>query len=231
MIRGDQQMQLTEEEDLRNLLMIGGIQIFLPFAQEEAEVCVADVEAATTEAGQPAETVRKKNWSRFGTAQAEEEDEHSEEWLNTFSQEAERTATWEFAEEEEEEADNISLADLYEQIEALEERVKVQSVHIQQVKLEAADEAGMGDHCDLPDYRKILQPRRLHEQSQPLEQLDEVIEMIRELMIRSAETASEEKLSRKRRRRSSSSNSNNNREMEQMNNSRNLFGIQEDFHS
>jgi hypothetical protein len=29
----DQQMQLTEEEDLRNLLMIGGIQIFLPFSQ------------------------------------------------------------------------------------------------------------------------------------------------------------------------------------------------------
>jgi hypothetical protein len=56
----DQQMQLTEEEDLRNLLMIGGIQIFLPFAQEEAEICVAD--AATAEAGQLAETV-KKNWS------------------------------------------------------------------------------------------------------------------------------------------------------------------------
>jgi hypothetical protein len=28
----DQQMQLTKEEDLRNLLMIGGIKIFLPFA-------------------------------------------------------------------------------------------------------------------------------------------------------------------------------------------------------
>jgi hypothetical protein len=43
----DQQMQLTKEEDRRNLLMIGGIQIFLPFAQEEAEICVAD--ATTTE--------------------------------------------------------------------------------------------------------------------------------------------------------------------------------------
>ena len=28
----DQQMQLTKGEDLRNILMIGGIQIFLPFA-------------------------------------------------------------------------------------------------------------------------------------------------------------------------------------------------------
>ena len=39
--------------------------------------------------------------------------------------------------EEEEEANNISLADLYEQIEALERRVIVQGMHIQQVKLEA----------------------------------------------------------------------------------------------
>jgi hypothetical protein len=38
----DQHVQLTKEEDLRDLLMIGGIQIFLPFGQGEAEVCVAD---------------------------------------------------------------------------------------------------------------------------------------------------------------------------------------------
>jgi hypothetical protein len=96
----DQQMQLTEEEDLRNLLMIGGIQIFLPHSPEEAKVCVAD-EATTTEVGQLAETVRKKNWSRYlEAAQAEEEDEHSEEWLNIFSQETEKTAALELAEVE-----------------------------------------------------------------------------------------------------------------------------------
>jgi hypothetical protein len=33
---------------MRDLLMIGGIHVFLPFAQEEAEVCVAD-DASTTE--------------------------------------------------------------------------------------------------------------------------------------------------------------------------------------
>jgi hypothetical protein len=49
-----------------------------------------------------------------------------------------------------------------------------------------------------PDYRKFLQPRRLHEQGQPLEQLDEVIEEIRELMLGSAETVSKEKLSRRK---------------------------------
>jgi hypothetical protein len=65
-------MQLMEEEDLRNLLMIGGIQIFLPFAQEEAEICVADVEAATAEAGQPVETVREELEKTLEAAQEEE---------------------------------------------------------------------------------------------------------------------------------------------------------------
>jgi hypothetical protein len=36
---------------------LGEFKIFLPFAQEEAEVCVAY--ATTIEAGQPAETVRE----------------------------------------------------------------------------------------------------------------------------------------------------------------------------
>jgi hypothetical protein len=55
--------------------------------------------------------------------------------------------------------------------------------------------------------------------------------MIRRLMIESAETASKEKLSRRKRNNSSIATSSNSREMEQMNSSRNLFGIQEDFHS
>jgi hypothetical protein len=59
----DQQMQLTEEEDLRNLLMIGGIQIFLPFAQEEAEICVADVEQQQKQDNQL--RLSEKNWSRY----------------------------------------------------------------------------------------------------------------------------------------------------------------------
>jgi hypothetical protein len=166
----------------------------------------------------------------FETAQAEEEDEHSKEWLNIFSQETEKTAALELAEEEEEEADNISLVDLYEQIEAMERRVIVQGMHIQQVKLEANEE-GMGDHSDLPNCRKILQLERLHEQGQPLEQLDEVIKEIRELMLGSAETVSKEKLSRRKNKQQQCRSNNNSREMEQMNNSINLFGIQEDFNN
>jgi hypothetical protein len=34
-------MQLTEEEDQDNILMIGGIGVFLPFSQEKADICVA----------------------------------------------------------------------------------------------------------------------------------------------------------------------------------------------
>jgi hypothetical protein len=60
------------------------------------------------------------------------------------------------------------------------------------------EEDSMGDHGDLPICRKKLQQRRLHEQSQPGQQLDEVIEQIRRLMLKSAqETASNEKLSRR----------------------------------
>jgi hypothetical protein len=80
----DQQVQLTKEEDLRDLLMIGGIQIFLPLSQEEAEVCVAD--GAATAEEQSAKTVRKE-WEQISEAAQEgNEKEHSEEWLNDFSQ-------------------------------------------------------------------------------------------------------------------------------------------------
>jgi hypothetical protein len=44
----DQHVQLTEEEDMRNLLMIGGIGIFLPLSPEEVEICVV---GATIEEG------------------------------------------------------------------------------------------------------------------------------------------------------------------------------------
>jgi hypothetical protein len=47
--------------------------------------------------------------------------------------------------------------------------------------------------------RKEVQQRRLHKENQPLEQLEEVIEEIRRLMLRSAqEEVSKEKLSRRK---------------------------------
>jgi pyruvate-formate lyase-activating enzyme len=65
-----------------------------------------------------------------------EGDENSEEWLKIFSQEAgkEMTATLELVAGEE--ADDIDFAGLCEEFEALEKRVTVQSMHIQQIRLE-----------------------------------------------------------------------------------------------
>jgi hypothetical protein len=178
----DQQMQLIEDEDscgfpihvnedddklktftirednLRSLMMIEGIEIFLPLAQGEAKIWVTD---ATTTEEQPVVTVREEGLKQIFEAsqaveengnfeewlnifsqkpeeavalkltaeEADDDDEHSEEGLNIFSQDIEKTATWEFVEEEE--TDNISLTDMYEQIESLERRVKVQGMHIQ----------------------------------------------------------------------------------------------------
>jgi hypothetical protein len=75
-----------QEADLRSLIMIGGIEVFLPLAQEKGKICVAD--AATT-GGQLAETVAEGLEQIFEAAQEGEENEHSEEWLNIFSQKAE----------------------------------------------------------------------------------------------------------------------------------------------
>jgi hypothetical protein len=81
----DQQMQLTEEEDQNDILMIGGIGVFLPCAQEEAEMGVAD--GATAEQSQLTMTVEEEELEQtLGAAQADEENEHSVEWLNDFSQ-------------------------------------------------------------------------------------------------------------------------------------------------
>jgi hypothetical protein len=61
----------------------------------------------------------------------EEDDENPKEWLDIFSHETEQNATEKVAEVEEEEADNIFFTDLWDQFEALEERVKLQGMHIQ----------------------------------------------------------------------------------------------------
>jgi hypothetical protein len=146
------------------------------------------------------------------------------------------TVVLETTEAEEEEADNIDFVVLCEEIEALERRVKVQGMHIQQIRLETEgeyqpkerlEEAGntpagemaeaklskgeaeqqlseetaklesaaewqdkatgdgedyKGDRVDLPICKEEVQQKRLHKESQPLEQLDEVIEKIRRLM-------------------------------------------------
>jgi hypothetical protein len=62
------------------------------------------------------------------------------------------------------------------------------------------EENSKGDQVDLPIDKEEVQQRRLHKKSQPLEQLDEVIEEIRRLMLRSAheKLPVKEKLSRRK---------------------------------
>jgi hypothetical protein len=85
-------VQLTEEEDHNDILLIGGIGVFLPCAQEEAEICVAD--GATAEQSQLMMTIEEEEEleQTLEDAQVEvgKESEHSKECLNIFSQGAEK---------------------------------------------------------------------------------------------------------------------------------------------
>jgi hypothetical protein len=101
-------VQLIEEEDMRGLLMIGGIEVFLPFARGEAEVCVAD--GATTTEEQSTETVKEELEQVFETAQEEPEgeNEHFEECLNAFIQEAKEAIASKMTSKEVEEEDEHS---------------------------------------------------------------------------------------------------------------------------
>jgi hypothetical protein len=84
---------------------------------------------------------------------------------------------------------------------------------------------------NLPMCKKKLQLRRLQQQDQPLEQLDEVIEEIRRLMLESADTTSREKLGREK----AAAAAVQQKQQQQQNgadeNSKDSFGIQEDSNS
>jgi hypothetical protein len=64
----DQQVQLTAE-DMRSRMMIGGIQVFLPFSQEEAEI-VLQMQTTAEEQSQLTMTVKRKLEQTFETTQA-----------------------------------------------------------------------------------------------------------------------------------------------------------------
>jgi hypothetical protein len=157
-------------------------------------------------------------------AQAEEEkNECSEERLNDFSQRAERTVALELAAKEAKGQAGKVITPWEMELEMLEDwlnnpgpareltekRMTEQQVSQEETaelnsaakwQREATDEdeeRGMGDHSDLPMCQNISQLRTLQHQGQPLEQLDQDIEEIRRLMLESAETASDERLSRK----------------------------------
>jgi hypothetical protein len=179
-------------------------------------------------------------------------DKHSTRLLKIFNQEDEAEMTTTLKPIAERELYIIDFIGLCEELESLEKRAIVKSLHIQQIRLETdggayqpqeqLDGVGLektqgeraatklshveveknlsdkttelnfaeewpaspteegnnrGDHDDLPTGMTKLQKRRLHTGNQPWEQLDEVIEEIRRLMIRSTEAVNNEKLSRR----------------------------------
>jgi hypothetical protein len=70
-----------------------------------------------------------------------EGEEHSIELLRNFSQEAEQKMTTALEPTKEEEAGSMDFAELYKELESLERRVIMQSIHIQQDELERDGEA------------------------------------------------------------------------------------------
>jgi hypothetical protein len=87
--------------------------------------------------GQIDQIGKKEKDHTFQCAQEMEEEEHSEEWLKFFSQEAEKEMIVECEPIAEERAiDSMDFVDLCEELEALVGRVRMQSQLIQQVKLE-----------------------------------------------------------------------------------------------
>jgi hypothetical protein len=74
-----------------------------------------------------------------------EEEEHSTELLKIFSQEVETEMTAALESTVEEEADNMDFVDLYQELEALERRVMVQSLHIRQAKMEEVGSMPAGE--------------------------------------------------------------------------------------
>jgi hypothetical protein len=178
-------------------------------------------------------------------------EENSEESLRIFSQGAEQMMTavprhatedeGKFQSEEQLEEAGIQPAQGELAEAKLSEKEAEQQLSDRIAELESAtewqlnatreEEYGMGDLVDLPICREEVQWSKLQKESQPWEQLDEIIEEIRRLMIRSAEAVSKEKLSRGEPAIAVGQQMQQQQVMEQMDNSKELFGIQVDFNS
>jgi hypothetical protein len=86
----DQQGVLTEE-DQKYILIIGGIEVFLPHGPVEARACVAD---ATVEEGQPTVTVIEEEEEQTLMFAPTEKEENSDELLTQWEQELDMLEDW-----------------------------------------------------------------------------------------------------------------------------------------
>jgi hypothetical protein len=110
-----------------------------------------------------------------------------------------------------------------------DETAELKSAAGWQAKATRDGENHKGDQVDLPINEEGVQWSRLHKESQPLEQLDREIEEIKRLMLRSARTASKEKLNRREPAIAAGKKQQQRQKVEQMDSSKEQFGIQVDF--
>jgi hypothetical protein len=242
---------ITEEKDQRSILVIGEVEIFLPNNQGEVSIDVVDA----TE-GQQDEIVMEEEEQILKFVPTEEENpvELLTQWEMDLKELEDSLDSpeleggcHEIAMLEETYQHELQLGEArmgpVEELTgvSMSEEVVEQQFSGETVELESAaewpirvtrDESCMGDQDDRPiEQHEELQPSRLHERNQPMEQLEEVVEEIRRLMLRSAEEAvSKEKWIEKHlHKKQGGCKSSNNKAEEQKNNSRRKFGIQEDF--
>jgi hypothetical protein len=210
---------ITKEEDQRSILVIGGVEIFLPSSQGEASTDIADA----TE-GQQVETVMEKEEQILKSVPTEEhpvelltqwemELKALEDWLGNpepeggFQEIAMPEETYQHEEKWKEvgfeptqaelTGENLSEEEVGQQL-SDEKPAGMGTAAEWPTKVTRDEENNMGGRCDLPIDKEEVQQVSLQKKSQPMEQLDEVIEEIRKLMLRSAiEAVSKEKMDRK----------------------------------
>jgi hypothetical protein len=79
------------EEDQKCILIIGGIEVFLPHSPVEARACVAD---ATTEERQPTVTIIEEEKEQILMSSPTEEEEHAVKMLTPWEKELEMLEDW-----------------------------------------------------------------------------------------------------------------------------------------
>jgi hypothetical protein len=87
----NQREELTEEEDQKSFMMIGGIHVFLLGSQVKAS---AHDESSTEEEGQPTVTIKEKEEMEQTSKYAPTEEDHANKILTPWELELEMLEGW-----------------------------------------------------------------------------------------------------------------------------------------
>jgi hypothetical protein len=205
----DEKLQTStiEEKDQGSILIIGGVEIFLPSGQGEASTDVADATGR-----QQAETVMEEEEQILMSVPTE--GERPVELLTQWELELKALEDWlgnpepeggcqEIAMPEEihqhelqlveagtEPVEKMTGVNLSEEV--VERQFSIETAEVEdavewQVKATRDGEDDLGNQHDFPMNKEGMQQASLQKESQSIEQLDEVVEEIRKLMLESVE--------------------------------------------